>query len=69
MFWELMEKFSHEERGLVLKFATGRIRYALLCVDTVCLGVLLVVLRASTGLILRGMLQASGQVANLLELL
>merc|ERR1711871_729590 len=26
MFWELMEKFSHEERGLVLKFATGRIR-------------------------------------------
>lgn len=28
MFWELMEKFSHEERGLVLKFATGRIRYA-----------------------------------------
>ena len=23
MFWELMEKFSHEERGLVLKFATG----------------------------------------------
>ena len=28
MFWELMEKFTHEERGLVLKFATGRIRYA-----------------------------------------
>ena len=33
MFWELMERFSHEERGLVLKFATGRIRYVAPCSD------------------------------------
>jgi hypothetical protein len=33
MFWELMEKFTHEERGLVLKFATGRIRCAFFSVS------------------------------------
>jgi hypothetical protein len=26
MFWAVLEKFTDEERGLVLKFATGRVR-------------------------------------------